>query len=675
MPPKVSIGLPVRNGMPYLEQAVFSLRQQTFKDFELIIVDNDSTDQTSDFCIQQAHEDKRISYCRNNENIGALNNFKKSFELSTAEYFMWAGHDDLWHPDYVLKCFSALEANPDAVLACTSLRFIDPSGSIIDSDYETYDNPDLSSNDLYKRATNLLDRGGFYAIYGLIRRKHLLNSTNFAPEYGADVLMCLNLAIAGRWCKVPEILFFYRKFPDKTEQDRADTMTADKVIKASYFDLAQNLITNAISSRLDAAEKKMLVRDLASTLFLKSESWRIRLKIPDLRLIRAQRYLSGYNRICDSLSYKKKKTDLKCAIIELNDYHVETIPALVDALNKLGCKPDIFLLPEMIAKNPFAYAKNLNYQLYSIADYHNKGPELISRLNSKYDFIILNSIEPIGVLSFLMHCNVPTLAVIHNCSLVYGHPSYAQAFLNKEVLPLVLSPIAAFYLEEIVNTSWVWPTFTFSEVKSSESDTIRFCLQGNVDFARRNYLSLLDSVNTLKLKGYTNFIVKVVGRHLTPDGNTLREIINTKKLNNYFEFAENNLPFTEFYKSIASSDFLLPLLDTTSKNYSRYFIEKASNSLPLSLSLNIIPVVHELLADFYDLSDIGITYDNNSLTRAMEAALLMTKDEIKIRKNSLKQKQDSFRTQTLFNLQRALRDLGISSSFASCDSDNKIKIG
>jgi cellulose synthase/poly-beta-1,6-N-acetylglucosamine synthase-like glycosyltransferase len=67
--PKVSIAMPVYNGELYLHEALDSLLSQTFKDFELIISDNASTDSTALICKQYAGKDRRIKYIRQLNNI------------------------------------------------------------------------------------------------------------------------------------------------------------------------------------------------------------------------------------------------------------------------------------------------------------------------------------------------------------------------------------------------------------------------------------------------------------------------------------------------------------------------------------------------------------------------------------------------------------------------------
>src|SRR4051812_44240337 len=99
--PLVSIGLPVYNGEKYIAEAIESLLSQDYTNIEIIISDNASTDNTPQICQQYQHKNPRIRYFRNDTNIGASNNFNRTFELSKGEFFMWAAYDDLRDQTYI----------------------------------------------------------------------------------------------------------------------------------------------------------------------------------------------------------------------------------------------------------------------------------------------------------------------------------------------------------------------------------------------------------------------------------------------------------------------------------------------------------------------------------------------------------------------------------------------
>src|SRR6201989_1217698 len=135
--PQLSIGIPVFNGEEFLPELLDSLLTQTFKDFEILICDNASSDRTPQICLEYERRDSRIHYIRNERNLGAIANFNRVFELSTASLFKWAAHDDLYHEAYLDACVRLLEENPDIIVAHTGTAFIDERSETLPSEQVT----------------------------------------------------------------------------------------------------------------------------------------------------------------------------------------------------------------------------------------------------------------------------------------------------------------------------------------------------------------------------------------------------------------------------------------------------------------------------------------------------------------------------------------------------------
>src|SRR5262249_40253460 len=93
---------------------------QTFRDFEIIISDNGSTDDTCANCERYAAADSRINYYRQSENRGPAWNFNFVCDQSTAPYFMWAACDDRWDPRCLELYAHTLETDPGAHLVFCS---------------------------------------------------------------------------------------------------------------------------------------------------------------------------------------------------------------------------------------------------------------------------------------------------------------------------------------------------------------------------------------------------------------------------------------------------------------------------------------------------------------------------------------------------------------------------
>src|SRR5712692_8229246 len=126
--PLVSIGLPVYNGGAHLRRALDSLLGQDYAEIEIIVRDNESSDDTAAIVREYAARDARVRSFRNASNLGAVRNFELVLADAAGRYFMWAAHDDRWSSDYVGRLVQALDRHPGAVLETGRARFVDPAG-------------------------------------------------------------------------------------------------------------------------------------------------------------------------------------------------------------------------------------------------------------------------------------------------------------------------------------------------------------------------------------------------------------------------------------------------------------------------------------------------------------------------------------------------------------------
>ena len=130
---RVSIGIPVFNGGRFLEQTLISLLSQTFTDFEIVISNNASTDNTEDICRAYMARDPRVRYYRADSNGGAAWNHNRVFHLSTGEYFKWNSADDLCGPEFISRCVEALDRDQSAVMAHVQPIEINELGECLES--------------------------------------------------------------------------------------------------------------------------------------------------------------------------------------------------------------------------------------------------------------------------------------------------------------------------------------------------------------------------------------------------------------------------------------------------------------------------------------------------------------------------------------------------------------
>lgn len=127
--PKVSVCIPVYNGSAYIAEAIKSVLSQTFEDFQLIISDNCSTDNTEE--IVRSFDDPRIKYFRNKVNLGQTGNVNHCLELAEGEYVGIFHHDDIMLPDNLERKVRLLDAHPEVGFVHSNIIIIDPDGKVI----------------------------------------------------------------------------------------------------------------------------------------------------------------------------------------------------------------------------------------------------------------------------------------------------------------------------------------------------------------------------------------------------------------------------------------------------------------------------------------------------------------------------------------------------------------
>lgn len=211
--PRVSLGMPVYNGAIYLRCALDSILAQTFQDWELIICDNASTDETQTICEEYAARDPRIKYHRSSRNIGPSANYNRTFELSRGEYFKWAAHDDVLEPTYLEKTIRVLDESPDVVLAYTDVVLIDEHGKPC-RNYE-FELAAVDSGSAMRRFASLIfvnhRQHRATEIFGLMRSSALRQTTLQGCYARGDSVLLARMALLGRFRKVREPLFLSRE--------------------------------------------------------------------------------------------------------------------------------------------------------------------------------------------------------------------------------------------------------------------------------------------------------------------------------------------------------------------------------------------------------------------------------------------------------------------------------
>lgn len=208
--PRLSIGLAVYNGENYLAESLDALLGQSYENFELIISDNASTDDTADICRRYEKQDSRIRYFRQPRNLGLAPSVNFLIGQARGELYKEASHDDLYASTLLESCIDALDEHPQVVLAHSWTAKVDGSGSVA----EAYDYPLTTATPRApERFRSMLFDSGGDDDYGVMRMDVRRRTALMGSYHHSDRTTTAEIVLYGPFYQVPDWLYFRREHP------------------------------------------------------------------------------------------------------------------------------------------------------------------------------------------------------------------------------------------------------------------------------------------------------------------------------------------------------------------------------------------------------------------------------------------------------------------------------
>lgn len=226
--PLITVGIPVYNGKKFIKKRIENILAQTYNNFEIIISDNASEDDTEQICKQFQNNDKRITYIKQNKNIGMIQNYIFLANTCKTEYFVYAAIDDMWEPDFLKDMLNVLQLDKKIVCCFSKIKFfgsrpiefiIKKNDNYLIKTYKNFRNKFRQFNTKPIHGKNFEKRGSMYIrhmtkgdqsymIYSLIRTLDLKKSILINNEYFWQIT-CLNLLRYGNFFVIDKILIHY----------------------------------------------------------------------------------------------------------------------------------------------------------------------------------------------------------------------------------------------------------------------------------------------------------------------------------------------------------------------------------------------------------------------------------------------------------------------------------
>jgi len=200
-PPRVSVVMSVYNGERYLVQAIDSILNQTFADFEFIIINDGSTDGSAD--ILRAYDDPRLRIIEQ-ANVGLTRSLNRGIALAQGEYIARMDDDDISLPERLARQVAFLNTRPEIGVVGSACRIIDELNG-----REWVQRVPLSDEEL----SRALIRGNPVVHTSVMMRKSVLRAVggyNEAYPYSQDYELWVRLATHTRLANLPEVLVVHR---------------------------------------------------------------------------------------------------------------------------------------------------------------------------------------------------------------------------------------------------------------------------------------------------------------------------------------------------------------------------------------------------------------------------------------------------------------------------------
>ena len=254
MEPLVSVVMPVYNSELYVRESIESILNQSYSNFEFIIIDDGSTDRTSS--IIENITDNRICYIRNQTNTGNYFSRNTGCRLSKGKYICVMDADDIASNERIEKQVLFLENNPSVLLVGSDFKVI---GFNICRKIKEY--PFLKIHLLHNN---------MFLHPSLMIRKDVMEEVNFYNEeylYASDYDLVCRISLLGKITNLDDILIEYRIHQNQISN-------VQKSNQAFYADIIRLSYLNSLGFRLTAVEKRMfteLFSDNPLILFTKNQ--------------------------------------------------------------------------------------------------------------------------------------------------------------------------------------------------------------------------------------------------------------------------------------------------------------------------------------------------------------------------------------------------------------------
>lgn len=263
--PLVSVLMPVYNGAQYIGAAIESVMNQSYSHFELIIIDDGSTDSTREVITR--YQDTRISLTVQDRNHGLVYTRNNGLSKARGDYISMLDADDIALPARLMEQISFLESHTDYSMVGSRLRVIDQTGKLTGENWD-YSFPVESIN------SRMLFHNCFAQSAVCIRRS-LLSGCVYRPEYPSaeDYDLWVRIAKTGKVWNLPQYLLLHRRYSQSTSAVHS-TVVEDAVCRIVTEQLLElGIVPNKCELSLHRSVGEKISSEWSSERLLNLEIW------------------------------------------------------------------------------------------------------------------------------------------------------------------------------------------------------------------------------------------------------------------------------------------------------------------------------------------------------------------------------------------------------------------
>ena len=659
----ISVIVPVYNVEKYLSKCLDSIINQTYKNLEIICVDDGSTDSSPMILEEYAKKDTRIKV------VEQLN----AFELSGDFVSFVSGKDYISANFFETMYNASVENNADVVT--TSISTVE-NGIVFVSSELTID-----TDKVFERKLNKLPND--FCGNKLYRRSFLQKYNISYPEDVADSLFLIkamyyskNAAFINNSC------YYYRLFENasdnfsernkklKSEELIEDINIIIKFCKENNLNIRQKFhiksflnrvekfyfaddkdYTSSIDSLLDSNfPHKLSFFDRIFSVYMEKE-FSSNQQIINFCGIKISRRLPKIDRIVCKKFFNRKIKPKTVLFVELNkECHCEVLPGYIKYLNDLGYVADVLISNTQEYEKPLYFAeKTLQIENIFNTTSDTMVHILKNRFINKYDYVFFTSTivyyaDWSNALDLVKPHHIKNSKIIlteHHIDVMRKTP---ELFRDKKYV------ILPDYKLDVEDVDYVFANpHYFGDFKiTPKNDIPVFILAGALEPERRNVKILFDALTSLVDNGNANFRIVVIGRGEMDD--------IPEKIRPLFEI-KGRVDYPTLYSEVNNADFFLPLLDPENPDHDRYIKDGTSGSFQLIYGFAKPCLINKKFAGVHGFdSENSIVYEKNSdLPQAMADAINMSKEEYEKKQTKLKELASDIYKKSLENLRGLLK--------------------